>query len=275
MSAMILLLLAPALAKAGSVPVGRTSGVRLMNGADVASYRDYPASALEVGVEARVRVKVSVDKAGRVQGCVGDTLTKLDDLALADKFVRVTCRLIGARAQFVAGRDEAGQAKGGLSHQTFAWRIEEDPKHVVASYAARIRFSLSAQGVPVGCNLSTSLPDVDTAAWCRAFLATIPAEIAAAQQGAVRAVVSEMRVAYGDTLMPPSSLPSRHGQLGQGRASFTLLPGRGIVSCVVEDQSSGAEPCEAAKADLGIADTVTSSRLRAGRLEFRVWEEVK
>ena len=277
MSAIILLLLAPALVKAGTDAAGGTTTVQLLNPLDVATYRDYPASALEVGVGARVRVKVSVDKAGQVVGCVGETLTKLDDPVLADKFAQVTCRLVEARGRFTGGVDEAGQAVGGTNRQTFAWRIPDNPKHVVSGYSERMRLSLTAGNRPVGCNMVTSLPDVDTAAWCRALLAAVPAEYPDAGQPAVRAIVNEVRVAYGDTAMPPSLLPSRHGFLAQGRATFTVLPGRGVLSCTVEEQAPDADPCQLAQNEFGAAAAGVrpTSRLRAGRIAFTVWEEVK
>jgi len=102
------------------LPAGWTAPTPQTNPGSWMSANDYPSSALRNEEEGVVGFRLTVSKAGMVDGCV--VVHSSGSVALDD----ATCHLMWARARLNPAKDDKGHAVDGTYSSTVRWKIPDD-----------------------------------------------------------------------------------------------------------------------------------------------------
>jgi protein TonB len=80
---------------------------------------DYPSAALDANEQGSVRVRVEIDRQGRVSSCQVVESSGHSSLDIA------TCRIVQSRAHFLPARDANGNPVVSSYSQSIKWQIAE------------------------------------------------------------------------------------------------------------------------------------------------------
>lgn len=192
---------------------------------------DYPVEARRANKWGRVALRVEIDSAGAVTGCL---VVESSGTAALDE---VTCRLVRERAHFIAARDKQGRPIASTYPIATRWELNLDT--VGPTWISRAVVRIGPDGKLLSCVRTDSIKGVGPSQQvCDAANSVAAARLVTArgpESGAsIVDVISEAAtVVDGDTVPPLSFDEPDHVPLRLMTVSFDVDPTGAVINCRV------------------------------------------
>jgi TonB family protein len=205
------------------VPSRYPRGARSIDAGSWIGTSDYPVQARRRGAEGAVRVRYTVNRTGRVEGC------EIVESSGVEALDRASCALLTARGRFEPARDAGGEAVASVVQQRIVWKLPEQVDPVPYRPGRIVVVTpVERDGVPA-CDIRSSEPALEP--FGLDLCGEVFPEEGASKEEGVTAIAT-----LSDGNAPPSPPLSLAAPLiASGEARFTIETDGRVTGCTTAD----------------------------------------